>query len=123
MPTDGPSSFGMRQPARCCGTGNPLRRRPAQPAPCRSDRKSTRLNSSHMSISYAVFCLKQKIDLAQFAGRGHRHFVEDADEFRHLETAEMLAAMLGQARFVVFFFHHTPATEIDTLALHDTLPI
>src|SRR5580698_8704439 len=24
----------------------------------RSDRKSTRLNSSHMSISYAVFCLK-----------------------------------------------------------------
>src|SRR5690242_21192683 len=25
----------------------------------RSDRKSTRLNSSHMSISYAVFCLKK----------------------------------------------------------------
>src|SRR5690242_21278307 len=27
----------------------------------RQDRKSTRLNSSHMSISYAVFCLKKKI--------------------------------------------------------------
>src|SRR5690242_21125665 len=26
----------------------------------RPDRKSTRLNSSHMSISYAVFCLKKK---------------------------------------------------------------
>src|SRR5438477_12284985 len=26
------------------------------------DRKSTRLNSSHMSISYAVFCLKKKTD-------------------------------------------------------------
>src|SRR5207245_4477335 len=26
----------------------------------RSDRKSTRLNSSHGSISYAVFCLKKK---------------------------------------------------------------
>src|SRR5207249_8672223 len=25
--------------------------------PCRPDRKSTRLNSSHVSISYAVFCL------------------------------------------------------------------
>src|SRR5699024_12414324 len=25
------------------------------------DRKSTRLNSSHVSISYAVFCLKQKL--------------------------------------------------------------
>src|SRR5699024_12233504 len=28
--------------------------------PSCSDRKSTRLNSSHASISYAVFCLKQK---------------------------------------------------------------
>src|SRR5438309_8639976 len=27
---------------------------------CVSDRKSTRLNSSHSSISYAVFCLKKK---------------------------------------------------------------
>src|SRR5690348_17830404 len=27
------------------------------------DRKSTRLNSSHPSISYAVFCLKKKIKL------------------------------------------------------------
>src|SRR5207249_11088045 len=26
----------------------------------KSDRKSTRLNSSHVSISYAVFCLKKK---------------------------------------------------------------
>src|SRR5438477_4037164 len=37
----------------------------ASPPPpvCRratADRKSTRLNSSHMSISYAVFCLKKK---------------------------------------------------------------
>src|SRR3712207_7433807 len=28
--------------------------------PARSDRKSTRLNSSHANISYAVFCLKKK---------------------------------------------------------------
>src|SRR5699024_11774105 len=27
----------------------------------RLDRKSTRLNSSHVSISYAVFCLNQKV--------------------------------------------------------------
>src|SRR4051812_49454877 len=31
-------------------------------APLRRDRKSTRLNSSHMSISYAVFCLKKKTE-------------------------------------------------------------
>src|SRR5690242_21439861 len=30
------------------------------PRHVRADRKSTRLNSSHMSISYAVFCLKKK---------------------------------------------------------------
>src|SRR5256886_4313044 len=29
------------------------------------DRKSTRLNSSHSQISYAVFCLKKKKQLAQ----------------------------------------------------------
>src|SRR5688572_32536069 len=30
------------------------------PCPCPGDRKSTRLNSSHSQISYAVFCLKKK---------------------------------------------------------------
>src|SRR5690348_18210866 len=31
-----------------------------QRGPAAGDRKSTRLNSSHPSISYAVFCLKKK---------------------------------------------------------------
>src|SRR2546430_10156391 len=30
------------------------------------DRKSTRLNSSHSQISYAVFCLKKKTDIPMF---------------------------------------------------------
>src|SRR2546430_9165450 len=34
--------------------------RVGEPPPARSDRKSTRLNSSHSQISYAVFCLKKK---------------------------------------------------------------
>src|SRR6266571_3153263 len=34
--------------------------RPEPATDCERDRKSTRLNSSHMSISYAVFCLKKK---------------------------------------------------------------
>src|SRR5437868_7271203 len=34
--------------------GKPIPRTPSR------DRKSTRLNSSHVSISYAVFCLKKK---------------------------------------------------------------
>src|SRR2546426_5161735 len=32
----------------------------ASPAELTADRKSTRLNSSHLVISYAVFCLKKK---------------------------------------------------------------
>src|SRR5437667_8587654 len=37
------------------------RRRSCPASRCRrSDRKSTRLNSSHITISYAVFCLKKK---------------------------------------------------------------
>src|SRR5882724_3043430 len=43
-------------PARRSGSC-PCRRRSACP-----DRKSTRLNSSHLGISYAVFCLKKKND-------------------------------------------------------------
>src|SRR5438128_9007369 len=39
----------------CAGSA----RAPSAPAPS-PDRKSTRLNSSHGSISYAVFCLKKK---------------------------------------------------------------
>src|SRR5439155_26007622 len=34
-------------------------------SPSRTDRKSTRLNSSHVAISYAVFCLKKKKRTAQ----------------------------------------------------------
>src|SRR3954462_15011230 len=44
--------------ARCCRRGG---RAEAEPYPaCFRDRKSTRLNSSHTIISYAVFCLKKK---------------------------------------------------------------
>src|SRR5258705_3028127 len=41
----------------------------AAPGPCpgRHDRKSTRLNSSHLGISHAVFCLKKKILQTCFA--------------------------------------------------------
>src|SRR5437868_7691622 len=42
------------------------------------DRKSTRLNSSHVSISYAVFCLKKKkkILLGMPGSRAERRRVE-----------------------------------------------
>src|SRR3989442_6476272 len=41
--------------------------------PDSGDRKSTRLNSSHVRISYAVFCLTKKSNsLRQFAPTGHR---------------------------------------------------
>src|SRR5258705_7658337 len=35
------------------------------------DRKSTRLNSSHLGISYAVFCLKKKKNLPPDTPRAH----------------------------------------------------
>src|SRR5436190_18129288 len=63
---------------------------PARPAPppartppgrtgrrsCSADRKSTRLNSSHTVISYAVFCLKKK----------KRHLAADDTELVHLQA-------------------------------------
>src|SRR3712207_7378542 len=62
------SAYGPRR----CRARRPQRRPPRRrrrrtergrrPPPCprRPDRKSTRLNSSHANISYAVFCLKKK---------------------------------------------------------------
>src|SRR5215813_15257727 len=46
---------------RSRGGGSRCRRtRRSRAHDCREDRKSTRLNSSHVRISYAVFCLKKK---------------------------------------------------------------
>src|SRR5699024_11313496 len=42
------------------GTRTNRRALPSPGPPTTTDRKSTRLNSSHVSISYAVFCLKKK---------------------------------------------------------------
>src|SRR3712207_8619470 len=51
-----------RPPRREAGVGAPapLHRRGRVTRPAAVDRKSTRLNSSHANISYAVFCLKKK---------------------------------------------------------------
>src|SRR5438067_9968756 len=56
--TDERDGFGDRFAARRLKR---VGRRAAKRSPKPSDRKSTRLNSSHVSISYAVFCLKKKI--------------------------------------------------------------
>src|SRR5690349_23508238 len=50
-----------RHPTRAGGPALRRQRRVAFEVPRpRRDRKSTRLNSSHVEISYAVFCLKKK---------------------------------------------------------------
>src|SRR5205814_3286318 len=74
------SPFGAGAPERCSpGRGSarvsfcPWREKPVFPTvtqvqpvpsaqPWQRDRKSTRLNSSHLGISYAVFCSKKKND-------------------------------------------------------------
>src|SRR5699024_11584792 len=48
-----PSPMGLSEPFIDILSGNRI-------AKLLKDRKSTRLNSSHVSISYAVFCLKKK---------------------------------------------------------------
>src|SRR5215204_6056192 len=46
--------------SRLHARADPVRHRQVRAGPDRRDRKSTRLNSSHTVISYAVFCLKKK---------------------------------------------------------------
>src|SRR5207253_8484148 len=52
----------LHRRARARGAARPLVRRgaPRVASGGGQDRKSTRLNSSHVAISYAVFCLKKK---------------------------------------------------------------
>src|SRR5437660_6770219 len=65
-----PRAGGDRHGTRAPGSaGQDRRSRPGDRAADR-DRKSTRLNSSHVAISYAVFCLKKK---KQKESINHRH--------------------------------------------------
>src|SRR3712207_7421422 len=61
---------GGLEPARRGGVDVHLQRRLGQrrerQVRGREDRKSTRLNSSHANISYAVFCLKKKKQYARY---------------------------------------------------------
>src|SRR5690242_21532120 len=64
-------AFGGADATVRAGTDPPPTRRPNRRRTRWIDRKSTRLNSSHMSISYAVFCLKKKNnDAMDKAGKG-----------------------------------------------------
>src|ERR1035438_10142049 len=85
-----------------------------------ADRKSTRLNSSHLGISYAVFCLKKK----NLQAAEH---VEVAVRCRRLDpefSADLYDRFdLGAVHFNCFFFNDAAPPEIYPLSLHDVLPI
>src|SRR5438067_1930803 len=90
-----------------------------------SDRKSTRLNSSHVSISYAVFCLKKK--------KLYRNGAAAAPEglgLMHLRLSlpySIIVLIINitctKSYINIFFLNGTPPPEISTLSLHDALPI
>src|ERR1039457_897274 len=96
------------------------------------DRKSTRLNSSHLVISYAVFCLKKYRRLrsspapaggarvAGACGAGAGAVSKVGESPMRLQVA-VGAGCVGSS--VLFFFNDTATTEIYTLSLHDALPI
>src|SRR6202171_2056960 len=96
------------------------------------DRKSTRLNSSHPTISYAVFCLKKKKKeprrVASPLRDGPSHLGDekrcDAQTARALLLAVLRLLLEVHLWFVFFFFFNdTAPTEIYTLSLPDALPI
>src|SRR5215208_5356242 len=79
------------------------------------DRKSTRLNSSHVAISYAVFCLKKK--------RPNLRERRAKAEYKNTHVHFRPVCPTRQTRERFFFFNDTATTEIYTLSLHDALPI
>src|SRR5476649_1028925 len=93
------------------------------------DRKSTRLNSSHTVISYAVFCLKKKnVNMSEHpASKDNMKLM--SQRVVHIIwrcTGELVCRMGCAGRMAeqsFFFFNDTATTEIYTLSLHDALPI
>src|SRR5476651_956083 len=83
------------------------------------DRKSTRLNSSHANISYAVVCLKKQnhdVDMSRHRHRAGGYLIVEGG--RAVEVGRR-----GERHGLGFFFNDTATTEIYTLSLHDALPI
>src|SRR5688572_26924850 len=72
------------------------------------DRKSTRLNSSHSQISYAVFCLKKK---------------KNNKEILIMTITLYLYICTTNNNYFLFFLNTTSTSYIYTLSLHDALPI
>src|SRR6266496_2774667 len=99
----------------------------ARPGP--ADRKSTRLNSSHVETSYAVFCLKKKNADPDERQRPHgerqQHCGRDAVQrpLAHEPHRVGVVERRPYAPGLGFFFNHAATTEIYTLSLHDALPI
>src|ERR1022692_4027322 len=93
------------------------------------DRKSTRLNSSHLVISYAVFCLKKKKNhtlpklIPDLPDRCSRMSLPVAPEERAARAGEIQSTFRRWSPGFFFFFNDTATTEIYTLSLHDALPI
>src|SRR5689334_17132601 len=82
------------------------------------DRKSTRLNSSHSSISYAVFCLKKKTD---DGNRVHHRVRNPGDEVRRARTrrrdrdadpAAGARVAVGHVRGALFMAHQDVANRM-----------
>src|SRR5450755_694509 len=97
------------------------------------DRKSTRLNSSHPCISYAVFCLKKKSTCQsqpqsatnKIEARTVRPPSPAIPRVPPFDTPAYLRHFSRKQhdRSPFFFFNDTATTEIYTLSLHDALPI
>src|SRR6202522_4326653 len=76
------------------------------------DRKSTRLNSSHDDISYAVFCLKEKDSQNLWMKQSRVSFMPSCTEIRLLHAKRLQ---------ICFFFNDAGTTEIYLFPLTDAL--
>src|SRR6266852_5429317 len=117
--------------SKSVAVGNTVVAIPSSPSPLAAndlDRKSTRLNSSHGSISYAVFCLKKQNNPALDHERIPQHAcaVPVDDDLMDIAVGEVDGkGVVGgvDPRHCVFCLNEAPTTEIYTLSLHDALPI
>src|SRR5256885_3503709 len=74
--------------------------------PCvTGDRKSTRLNSSHLVISYAVFCLKKKSNILVIRNLFRRQRIDRASSQRRLYRHEIEQVLVLGMRLLMNLQH------------------
>src|ERR1035441_10663500 len=88
----------------------------------RGDRKSTRLNSSHLGISYAVFCLKKRCRVKSNCSTPARKWWDMPRKMQRFKSSLLVFVVAVAALAQTVFLKHKAPAGLYPLPLHGPFP-